>query len=92
MPNVHLAHHPTLDLCHLHDHVHLRKDSVHLFAKTLKDVALGQTLAVPQRRLEQPLPLSHQTNHFQAQGSVLICGDLNARTGSLPDYITDNGK
>ncbi len=47
MPNVHLAHHPTLDLCHLYDHVHLRKDSVRVFAKTLKDVALCRTPSSP---------------------------------------------
>lgn len=47
MPNVHLAHHPTLDLGHLYDHVHLRKDSVCVFAKTLKDAALGRTPGSP---------------------------------------------
>ncbi len=35
--------------------------------------------------------LHSEINHFQAQRSVLICGDLNARTGSLPEYTTDNG-
>ncbi len=35
--------------------------------------------------------LHSEINHFQAQSSVLICGDLNARTGSLPEYTTDNG-
>ncbi|KAK1875656.1 Replication protein A 70 kDa DNA-binding subunit A [Dissostichus eleginoides] len=43
MPNVHLAHHPTLSIHSLHDHVHLRKDIVKVFAKTLKDVALGRS-------------------------------------------------
>ncbi|CAM4619805.1 unnamed protein product [Leuciscus chuanchicus] len=47
MPNVHLAHHPTLDIHNLHDHVHLRRDSVNVFAKNLKDVALGRTPGSP---------------------------------------------
>ncbi len=34
--NVHLAHHPALDLCYLYYHVHLRKDSIRVFAKLLK--------------------------------------------------------
>ncbi|KAI4876409.1 hypothetical protein NFI96_020969 [Prochilodus magdalenae] len=40
-PNTHLAHHPTLDTAYLHDHVHLLKESVPAFAKTLKDVTLA---------------------------------------------------
>ncbi|XP_048010472.1 verrucotoxin subunit beta-like [Megalobrama amblycephala] len=47
LPNVHLAHHPTLDIHNLHDHVHLRKDNVNVFAKNLKDVALGRTAGCP---------------------------------------------
>ncbi|KAI4889447.1 hypothetical protein NFI96_002246 [Prochilodus magdalenae] len=35
--------------------------------------------------------LHHQISSFQAQGSVLICGDLNARTGSLPDFTSEQG-
>ncbi|KAM3835960.1 LOW QUALITY PROTEIN: chondroitin sulfate proteoglycan 4-like [Diretmus argenteus] len=41
---------------------------------------------------EDIFPLLHeQICSFQAQGSVLICGDLNARTGSLPDHNTELG-
>lgn len=47
LPNIHLAHHPTLDIHNLHDHVHLRKDNVNVFAKNLKDVALGRTAGCP---------------------------------------------
>lgn len=43
MPNVHLVHHSTLSVHNLHDHIHLRKDSVNVLAKNLKDVALGRT-------------------------------------------------
>ncbi|KAI4898474.1 hypothetical protein NFI96_008605, partial [Prochilodus magdalenae] len=35
--------------------------------------------------------LHHQISSFQAQGSVLICGDLNARAGSLPDFTSEQG-
>ena len=35
--------------------------------------------------------LEDEISHYQAQGSVLICGDLNARTGVEPDYITPQG-
>lgn len=42
LPNVHVAHHPTITTEHLHDHSHLRKQTVGMFAKSLKDVALGR--------------------------------------------------
>ena len=35
--------------------------------------------------------MQHQINHYQTQGNVLVCGDLNARTGSLPDFTADYG-
>ncbi|XP_037603419.1 uncharacterized protein LOC119475038 isoform X2 [Sebastes umbrosus] len=35
--------------------------------------------------------LEDEINHYQAQGSVLICGDLNARTGIEPDCINPQG-
>ncbi len=35
--------------------------------------------------------LEEETSHFQAQGNVLICGDLNARTGLQPDFIDTQG-
>ena len=42
LPNVHVAHHPTITPEHLHDHSHLRKQTVGMFAKSLKDMALGR--------------------------------------------------
>ncbi len=59
IPNVHLVHHPTLDIYSLHDHVHLRKDTVNVFAKNLKDVALGRTPGSPSesnRESSKPQP------------------------------------
>ena len=36
-PNVYLAHHPTLDMDNLYDNVHLNKENIFTFPKTLKD-------------------------------------------------------
>nr|WPH61295.1 reverse transcriptase [Somniosus microcephalus] len=35
--------------------------------------------------------LHMEISHFQAQGKVIICGDLNARTGCEPDFIDPQG-
>ncbi|XP_070291741.1 uncharacterized protein [Salvelinus sp. IW2-2015] len=48
-PNVHLAHHPTLDLDCLYDHGHLYRETVPILAKTLKDVALNRSPTSPPR-------------------------------------------
>ncbi|CAB1351396.1 unnamed protein product [Coregonus sp. 'balchen'] len=48
-PNVHLAHHPTLDLNCLYDHVHLYRETVPILAKTLKDIALNRSPTSPPR-------------------------------------------
>ena len=42
LPNVHLAHHPTIGPWDLYDNVHLYKSAVGEFARTLKDVALSR--------------------------------------------------
>ncbi|XP_066514798.1 uncharacterized protein [Hoplias malabaricus] len=42
IPNVHLAHHPSITPHHLHDHVHVNRQTIKTFAKKLKDVALGR--------------------------------------------------
>ncbi|KAE8297665.1 hypothetical protein D5F01_LYC04303 [Larimichthys crocea] len=49
-PNVHLAHHPTLDISCLYDHVHLFKNTVPIFAQTLKNVALNRDQSTARRR------------------------------------------
>ncbi len=41
LPDVHLAHHPSVTHEHLHDHSHLKKQTIGIFVKTPKDVALG---------------------------------------------------
>ncbi|XP_049459029.1 bromodomain-containing protein DDB_G0280777-like [Epinephelus fuscoguttatus] len=49
-PNVHLAHHPTLDISCLYDHVHLFKSTVPIFAQTLKSVALNRDQSTARRK------------------------------------------
>ena len=41
-PNVYLAHHPTLNMDNLYDNIHLKKENISTFARTLKDIALGR--------------------------------------------------
>ncbi len=80
----------------------IKKEETHIWIKidnqlnqTTKDIFLCALYIPPS---ESPYynenifeTLHSEINHFQAQGSVLVCGDLNARTGSLPDYTTDSG-
>ena len=41
---------------------------------------------------EETFPnLENEISHFQKQGHVIICGDLNARTGDQPDFISTEG-
>ena len=42
LPNVHLARHTTIGTWDLYDGLHLNRDGVRVFAKTLKDVALNR--------------------------------------------------
>ncbi|KAJ7995823.1 hypothetical protein DPEC_G00028200 [Dallia pectoralis] len=62
-PNVHLAHHPTLKLDCLYDHVHLYKEVIPSFAKTLKYVALGRQTTISHksngRTPTSPRPTRH---------------------------------
>lgn len=59
-PNVHLAHHPTLDLNFLYDHVRLLKNSPHLCPETERRHAQQRPIYTPQK--EQLSPQPHQTN------------------------------
>ncbi|RXN28341.1 hypothetical protein ROHU_019352 [Labeo rohita] len=61
LPNVHLAHHHHIGLQHLYDGLHLHKDGVCIFAKSLKDAALGRSPASPRHLL--PTPRFHQPIH-----------------------------
>ncbi|KAF4104908.1 hypothetical protein G5714_014239 [Onychostoma macrolepis] len=42
LPNVHLVHHSSIRPWHLYDGLHLNQDGVGIFAKAIKDVALGR--------------------------------------------------
>ncbi|XP_048116554.1 platelet-activating factor acetylhydrolase IB subunit beta homolog [Alosa alosa] len=42
LPNVHLAHNPTISLRDMYDGIHLHQQGVRSFAKTLKDAVLGR--------------------------------------------------
>ena len=46
LPNVHLAFHPTIGTWDLYDGLHLHKEKVGIFAKTLKDAALGRSPSI----------------------------------------------
>ncbi|KAI7792354.1 hypothetical protein IRJ41_006369 [Triplophysa rosa] len=60
-PNVHLAHHQHIGLQHLYDGLHLHKDGVRVFAKSLKDAALGRS-STPAKHL-LPSPEHYQPFH-----------------------------
>ncbi|KAK9542080.1 hypothetical protein VZT92_002074 [Zoarces viviparus] len=47
LPNVHLASHPTVGTWDLYDGLHLHKERMGIFAKTLKDTALGHNPSTP---------------------------------------------
>ncbi|KAL7864512.1 hypothetical protein AOLI_G00159320 [Acnodon oligacanthus] len=49
-PNIHLVHHPSLHTACLYGHVHLFKELVPVFAKTLKDITLTCNVTTPQRK------------------------------------------
>lgn len=41
---------------------------------------------------EETFPnLEKEIIHFQSKGHIIICGDLNARTGDQPDFICNQG-
>ncbi|XP_048015835.1 uncharacterized protein LOC125248181 isoform X1 [Megalobrama amblycephala] len=54
LPNVHLVHHQHIGLQHLYDGLHLHKDAVRVFAKTLKDAALGRSPTSSRHLLPTP--------------------------------------
>ena len=47
--NVHLAHHPTLDVSYLYDHVHLCRSGVPIFVRALKNTALNRDQSAAHR-------------------------------------------
>lgn len=58
-PNVHVAHHPMIGPRELYDGLHLHKNGVRMFARTLKDVALGRNNCPPYITRHPPPPIRH---------------------------------
>lgn len=73
LSNVHLAHHPSITIRDLYDHVHIRKDKVNVFAKTLKDTAWGRqttytplkTAHLPTHRTQTQTPSRNTQSHHR---------------------------
>ncbi|KAK1874870.1 Methionine--tRNA ligase [Dissostichus eleginoides] len=71
---------PTLDINCLYDHVHLYKNTVPIFARTLKDVALNRDQSTPRRRSSRPktpldqkgTPLDHHPDNTHGDKIILI--------------------
>ena len=61
LPNVHLAHHPTIGTWDLHDGLHLHRDKVRIFAKTLKTALRNGLISTraPKDLLRPPPPQDH---------------------------------
>ncbi|KAJ8394398.1 hypothetical protein AAFF_G00046090 [Aldrovandia affinis] len=80
-PNVHLAHHPNLDMDCLYDHVHLHRETVPIFPCTMKDVTLNRgpitshrssTAPTPPGPARRPLDLDPEDPHQDWSPSQLI--------------------
>ncbi len=73
LSNVHLAHHPSITIRDLYDHVHIRKDKVNVFAKTLKDTAWSRqttytplkTAHLPTHRTQTQTPSRNTKSHHR---------------------------
>ncbi|KAI7811126.1 hypothetical protein IRJ41_010726 [Triplophysa rosa] len=52
LPNVHLVHHRSIRPWHLHDGLHLNQDGIRIFAKAIKDVALGRATRSSNTRMQ----------------------------------------
>ncbi|XP_057210185.1 uncharacterized protein LOC130566612 [Triplophysa rosa] len=64
LPNVHLTHHLTITVRDLCDHLHIRRDKVNVFAKTLKDTAWGrQTISTPLKTTHHRPSRNPQSHH-----------------------------
>lgn len=68
LPNVHLVHHSSVRPWHLYDGLHLNQDGVRIFAKAIKDVALGRFQTTDYRGAKrnvrmQPFEASGPSSH-----------------------------
>lgn len=77
--NVHPAHHPSLDLDHLYDHVHLYKQAVRIFAKTEGCCPGQRSSSSSYKTTKKPfLPEAAKTSHQRSSW------DPPARTSACP--------
>ncbi|MGH0124272.1 UNVERIFIED_CONTAM: hypothetical protein FKN15_017959 [Acipenser sinensis] len=80
LPNVHLAHHPTVGPWHLYDKVHLNQEGVKVFAKTLKDaVPPGSTTTSSKSAMLQlcPSPAPTELGEIKQLLSIICSRLLN---------------
>ncbi|KAG9265453.1 hypothetical protein AMEX_G18137 [Astyanax mexicanus] len=101
-PNIHLAHHPTLNTDCLHDHVHLLKRAVPEFARKLKDIALSRNVTAYQRTTgHTPKPRDraptrttnlrpqHRAPHYPALPNMQRSPQENPFPAPASDHLTD---
>ena len=62
----------------------------HLYLGAIYIPPKGSTY-VKDKQISPFSKLLEEIHQFTAQGNVLIMGDMNARTGILPDFINENG-
>ncbi|RXM34849.1 hypothetical protein EOD39_4479 [Acipenser ruthenus] len=94
LPNVHLAHHPTVGPWHLYDKVHLNQEGVKVFAKTLKDAAMGRSPASPprssasrgQRSMQPPRTAAHTSRPRSTVQPPAIRPPTRPTTARLSDH------
>ena len=71
LPNVYIAHHPSIGPQDLYDRLHIHKDGVRKFARGLKDVALGQNPTSSQPR--PPYPFRYPPPPFMQSNMPFTC-------------------
>ena len=50
-------------------------------------------ICLPRAQLQHEfewISFENEVANFSNEGETLICGDMNARTGTLPDYVQDD--
>ncbi len=72
---VHLAHHKDIRPHHMHDHVHLNKQGVKVFARVMKSTALGNAPGNSRNFKQQEKPSSNKkpSSSNRAQSSHRTC-------------------
>ena len=81
----------TVKIGEYHIWLRIKKDTI-----TLKESIFLCALYIPPS--ESPyfkedcfLQLEEEISHYQTLGKILVCGDINARTGTVPDIVSNQG-